>query len=528
MDRIDVARGDLEVLDALPAIVWIATRDGRVGWFNRKWYEYAGDRQFAAVVHPLDLESMRRALHDHADRDNAAFELELRLRRADGVNRWFRTHVCRFSSIAGEWLAVCTDIDDHKRQGQRFALIAQAGETLAESLDLQTTLERLLAIIVPEFGDWAAIDLFDENGRLKTAAAIAADPRRTSLVKRLVGSYNHNPDMEPVIAAALRKNRPLVLRNVTDEMIAKAAAPELLPVVRALEPRSTVTVPLRTRAGTVGSLVAYWAETPRTYSKEDLPLFEEFTRRAAVAIENARLYEREREVATEFQRAALPISLPKIAGVRFDAVYVPACDRDLFGGDWYDALRLNDGRIVISIGDVAGSGLSAAVIMASMRQVIRGVAHVNADPIAMLDAADETLKTERPETFVTAFVGVLDPAAGTLTYASAGHPSPLLRAADGSITMLTGGALPLGLRTRAQTPVSVTLPGSAFLVFYTDGLIEAGRDIIAGHERLLAAVARRDVVDSPNPAGALYQAVLGGSSSDDVVILTVTMLDRPR
>jgi serine phosphatase RsbU (regulator of sigma subunit) len=123
---------------------------------------------------------------------------------------------------------------------------------------------------------------------------------------------------------------------------------------------------------------------------------------------------------------------------------------------------------------------------------------------------------------------VLDPAAGTLTYASAGHPSPLLRAADGSITMLTGGALPLGLRTRAQTPVSVTLPGSAFLVFYTDGLIEAGRDIIAGHERLLAAVARRDVVDSPNPAGALYQAVLGGSSSDDVVILTVTMLDRPR
>ncbi len=112
-------------------------------------------------------------------------------------------------------------------------------------------------------------------------------------------------------------------------------------------------------------------------------------------------------------------------GLHFDGIYVPASDRELLGGDWYDALRLNDGRIVISVGDVAGSGLPAAVIMASMRQVIRGVAQVYADPIAMLDAADRTLKTEYPDTFVTAFVGVLDPVARTLTHASAGHPSAI-------------------------------------------------------------------------------------------------------
>ena len=181
-----------------------------------------------------------------------------------------------------------------------------------------------------------------------------------------------------------------------------------------------------------------------------MPLFEALTRRAAISIENARLYEREREIATEFQRAALPISLPHVAGARFDSIYVPASNRELLGGDWYDALRLSDGRIVVSIGDVAGSGLGAAVIMASMRQVIRGVAQVYADPIAMLDAADRTLKTEHPDTFVTAFVGVFDPIPRA-DHASAGHPPPLLREADGTVTALGTGALPLGLRVRGET-----------------------------------------------------------------------------
>jgi PAS domain S-box-containing protein len=528
-----------KLLDTFPEIAFTAMPDGRIDWFNRRWYAYTGqgnpavactgdrDRQFASALHPHDLEPIRRALRGNIDRDPSEFALDLRLRRSDGVHCWFRVHVSPLErephDDARGWLAICTDIDNHKRQGQRFAFIARAGEALAESLDLQTTLERLLAIIVPEFGDWAAIDLFDENGRLETAAAIAADPEKSLLVKRLVGRYNHNSNAEPIIAAALRRNRPLILNGVTDESIAKVAVPDLLDVLRALAPRSTVTVPLRTRGWTIGSLVAYWAETPREYSQDDLPLFEELTRRAAVSIENARLYEREREIATEFQRAALPISLPQIAGARFDGIYVPASDRELLGGDWYDALRLSDGRIVVSIGDVAGSGLAAAVIMSSMRQVIRGVAQVYADPIAMLDAADKTLKTEHPDTFVTAFVGVLDPVARTLTYASAGHPAPLLRRADGTVTTLAAGALPLGLRIRGETSVSVALPESAFLVFYTDGLIEADHDVITGQEQLVAAVSRRDIVVSSNPADALYHAVLDGNASDDVVILTLQL-----
>jgi anti-sigma regulatory factor (Ser/Thr protein kinase) len=400
--------------------------------------------------------------------------------------------------------------------------LAKAGEVLAESLDLQTTLRRLLEIIVPEFGDWAAIDLLDDQNRLKTVAAIHADPRKASIVRQLCNRYNHKPEFEQHVIDALRTRRPWRMLQIDPELLEQAAASGIWRVIRALNPRSTVTVPLRTRNDTLGSLVAYWAETPRRYEESDIPLFEELAKRAATAIENARLYEREREVATEFQRAALPNSLPEVPGIRFHGIYVPGSARAQVGGDWYDALQLSDGRIVISIGDVAGSGLAAAVIMSSMRQVIRGVAQGYAGPLVMLDAADRTLKAEYPDTFVTAFVGVFDKVAETLTYAVAGHPLPLVRNASGEVTALEGSDLPLGLRARGEATEHVAeIEPNSLLVFYTDGLTESQRDAVLGERRLAAAVRRSRVASSANPAKALFDAMIADGVDDDVVILTM-------
>src|SRR5579862_4355600 len=323
------SHNELGAIDAVPEIAWTANSDCRITWLNRRWYEYTGlrqaphastemlERQWSLAIHTDDRPAYRRAWRQAIERD-AAFETELRLRRADRISRWFRLRAAplgRAGTTPEAWLGICTDVDLHKRQEQRFAFIAKAGEILADSLDLQTTLERLLGLIVPEFGDWAAIDLFDDDDRLQTVAVTHADHLKLKLVRQLLNRYTHDAAIESEIATILRRNRPIILAEVRDEQVARVAAPELLGVIRALHPRSTVTIPLRAHGKTIGSLVAYWAETANVYDEYDLPLFEELTKRAAVAIENARRFETEREIASLFQHASLPDSLPKIPGV---------------------------------------------------------------------------------------------------------------------------------------------------------------------------------------------------------------------
>ncbi len=235
-----------------------------------------------------------------------------------------------------------------------------------------------------------------------------------------------------------------------------------------------------------------------------------------------RLYAREHEVSLAFQNVALPQRLPTVPGLVFDAMYEAAGEEALVGGDWYDAFRLPDGRVVISVGDVAGSGLGAAVTMGAVRQVIRGASQVFAEPAAVLDAADRALRAEQPDRIVTAFLGIIDPLTLAFSFASAGHPPPLLRRADGSIVELAAFDLPLGLRNQREAGAnhSVVLAHGAMLVLYTDGLIEATRDAVEGERRLREALALDDVYRSSTPATAIRQAVVA-ESNDDVAILTV-------
>jgi serine phosphatase RsbU (regulator of sigma subunit)/anti-sigma regulatory factor (Ser/Thr protein kinase) len=234
--------------------------------------------------------------------------------------------------------------------------------------------------------------------------------------------------------------------------------------------------------------------------------------------------EREHRASAAFQEAALPSRTPIVPGMQFRAIYRAAKAEALVGGDWYDAFRLDDGRIVLSIGDVMGSGLLAAVTMGAVRQALRGAAQILAEPIEILDAVDRALRSEQPDRIVTAFVGILDPITLTLTYASAGHPPPLLRSADGEITALEGSGLPLGLRSihtyASEAPHTTTLETSALIVLYTDGLIEATRDIEVGERRVRQALQSADVWDAENPAAAISDLVLE-EVRDDVAILTI-------
>ncbi len=239
--------------------------------------------------------------------------------------------------------------------------------------------------------------------------------------------------------------------------------------------------------------------------------------------EAQRSYDRERRASEAFQEAALPTALPQEPGVTFSAVYQAGSSEALVGGDWYDAFRLLDGRIVVSVGDVMGSGLNAAVMMSAVRQSIRGAAQIYPDPCAVLDAADRALRSGHPDAMVTAFVGVFDPVGHSITFASAGHPPPFLRDDTGAIVKLDGPGLPLGLRADKQETGSQTLLlplRPSMLVLYTDGFTEANRNIDAGEEQLRRLMASDRVFAAADPAREIIAAVTD-RVHDDVAILVV-------
>jgi serine phosphatase RsbU (regulator of sigma subunit) len=321
-----------------------------------------------------------------------------------------------------------------------------------------------------------------------------------------------------------RTGEPQVLERITPADLRRAVKEPYVAVLEQLGFGSLVTVPIASGDDIIGTLGIRSAGDRRCYTPDDFPPLQELAWRAGFAITNARQYERQRRVATVLQEAALPQTLPEVPGYRFDAYYRAGRTEALIGGDWFDAHVISGGRIVISVGDVAGNGLDAAVLMGNVRQVLRAAAHLTADPSMMLEIADRTLRSEHAHALVTAFVGVIDPPRRHLVYSSAGHWPALLRAADGTVSDVASIGLPLGCRNLAiGDRRSIALPPGSCLVLYTDGLVEWSRDVVRGEALLRSrfATARRD---DPRPAQRLVEAVLGGESArDDVAVLTVSI-----
>ncbi|GAC1429976.1 MAG: hypothetical protein NVSMB5_24370 [Candidatus Velthaea sp.] len=242
----------------------------------------------------------------------------------------------------------------------------------------------------------------------------------------------------------------------------------------------------------------------------------------ATALENAEAFHRERRIADTLQRAALPLELRAIQGVRIDAVYEAGSDEARIGGDWYDVFALADGRIVVTIGDVCGNGVAAAAVMGGMRQMIRALAQVTTEPAFILDAIDGAFRLDERSLFVTALVVVMDLTTSSITYASAGHPPPLLRHIDGRVETLYQPDLPIGLRCApSDSSACAAFPTGASLILYTDGLTEESRDWDLGESLLRRAVTSELFAATARPAGYLRDAVLQRHASDDVAILVI-------
>ena len=245
-------------------------------------------------------------------------------------------------------------------------------------------------------------------------------------------------------------------------------------------------------------------------------------RRLAFEVELQRqAYLDEKRIADALQEAFLQKSLPDVARAELHAVYVPAGRESRVGGDWYDAFELSEDRILFSIGDVAGHGIEAAVVMSRVRQALLSVGIDESDPAAVLARANEILLMQ-DGTIVTAICGVIDLARGVIRLANAGHPPALVRLADGTIETIGATGPPLGaLHKPAYKVASALIAPGSLLALYTDGLVEYGRDWDEGERRLLD-VLRAMPADCGDPADALMHEIFGNEPPlDDVAILTV-------
>ncbi len=417
--------------------------------------------------------------------------------------------------------------DEERRTTQRLRFLAKANEELFESLDIKDSFQRLAELLVSEIADIAFIALIDGNG-LRTVGAAHHDPAKARLVDGFRGVRMLHPRAEQHVIAQLREHRPTIRDAAPLRKIPTAVWPYLSAAVAALDPRSAITVPIIARGVTHGGIFIYYSDSDRVYDATDLPTVIEIARRTSVAIEYAESFERERRIAATMQKASLPPALPVVADIRFEGVYMPTTsERGSFGGDWYDAIAFDDGSVMVSVGDVSGSGLEAAVIMSKVRHII-GVGPLHQDdPTKILDAADWILNHRYPDAIVTAFVGIISADRKSIRYANAGHPYPLIRRGRDVIELRASG-LPLGLRKCAAPSATetATLESGDLLVLFTDGLTEWGHDWAEGERRLRAIVSTDAVGHTSSPARLIHDACLTNGSRDDVALMTVA-LDKP-
>jgi PAS domain S-box-containing protein len=497
--------------DALPQIVWMTDAAGAVLAFNARWFAFTGRTPeqsygdaWLTVLHPDDRERTV-ATWARCVGLGEGYEIEYRFRRADGVYRWQLGRGTAMRDDSGtvvRWFGTCTDIHDRKRAETSLATLSRIGDTLIAGFDEARMLSEAAALVVPTIAEWCFVFVESGNGAMRPAAVAHDDADRTVAAADVVRRFPPTTAMD--------------VRGATTVIV------EQEPFLTACGIGAAIVIPIRARRERFGAIVLGRADSA-PFDAAEIAVFEILGKRFAVAIENARNFAREQTVAATFQRAALPKSLPEVPGLTLDAVYTAAAREAQVGGDWYDAFTLDDGRIVLSIGDVAGKGLDAAVVMAHVRQAIRVAALCGLDPAHVLATAGTALEREHADRMVTAFVGFYDAPTRTLAYASAGHPAPLLRLPDGSVEPLAVEAPPLGLGIATPPPLrTVTdLADGTLVALYTDGLIESTHDVLEGEERLRAAVRSDALLHTASPAGFIRDAVLHDGVRDDVAVLTL-------
>ncbi len=394
--------------------------------------------------------------------------------RNTGQLRWQLLKAAPLLDADGEieaTIMMFEDITDRTRAERQAVFLAQVSQLLASSLDYEQTLRNVAELAVPDVVDWCAVDLVDEDGDRRPVAVAHADPDRLLLAEQLRNYRPAQLDPERGLGLVLRTGQPVLMREIGDEMLVEVAADEHhLELLRAVGLRSAVVVPMLIGSRILGAMTLVSADSGRVLDEFDVALAEQVAARAAVAIENSRLYSERSSIAYTLQQSLLPAQLPEIPGYELDSVYIPAFESDDVGGDFYDVWQLDDDWMLI-IGDVTGKGVQAAALTSLVRHTMRAASEFERSPAALLGRVDTILKKHGSHSICTTLCMRLS--GDRATVAAGGHPLPFLVTGDGAVTAAEHGPLLGGFDDVSWAETEVTLePGNA-LVAYTDGVTDA-------------------------------------------------------
>jgi PAS domain S-box-containing protein len=416
--------------------------------------------------------------------------------------------------------------EDRKREeGQRF--LAQATKELVSSLDYQATLSRIARMTVPQLADWCAVDILESDGSLKLLAIAHTDPSKVEWAREFRRAFPIDMTAPTGLPRVIRTGKSELYPSINSALLEASLDEEQLEVIRELQLSSVMLLPLRARGRTLGTISFVFAESGRSYCEADLLLAEDLASRAALALDNARLYRERDDIARTLQEGLLPGPFPEVPGVELAARYQAAGEGIDVGGDFYDAFDTEDGAWALVVGDVCGKGPKAAALMGTARHTIRAAALREHRPSAVLTTLNAALHQQsREQWFCTVCYVRLRPQSGgaRLTVCAGGHPLPAILRTDGTVEFAgTPGTL-LGVFTDVElTDATVDLgPGDA-LVLFTDGLTDAERTGEEFGQKWLADVLARNVGRSVEEiARSLERVVLGDRNRglpDDLAIL---------
>jgi PAS domain S-box-containing protein len=412
----------------------------------------------------------------------------------------------------------------------RLTLVTEISSVLNQTLDMDEALQRLGRLIVPQLADWAVVDLaLDQDD---VCRAVVIPPLGTEANPDWPGPLPgaaHSPGSP--LSRVLNQGETLLLRP--DDLadlgghLGNSARCDLFGTLGAT---SAIVVPLRTARHVLGALTVVRTDPGRPFDTADMTLITDIGRRAGLALDNARMFGQQREVAETMQRHLLT-PLPEVGHLQMAARYLPAPEVSQVGGDWYDAFVLPDGATGLVIGDVMGHDLKAAAEMAQVRGMVRTLAWDRCEsPAEIIGRLDRAMTALTDVPMATMIFGRVEGARGgpqRLRWSSAGHPAPLLVTRDGRAGYLKQSqGLLLGLRlgpTRTRRDSVTTLPPESTLLLYTDGLIESPtRDLATGMAQLRHHAASLGCLPLEEFCDEILERVPLGSA-DDVALLALRL-----